>query len=217
MCILVVDLCKDLVILIDVIKVIFFFSGFCVVFVEDVIDIVVLVIFVVFEDWFIGDVQIVVIVGQFKVSFKICKVFEIYNNVYVIVIYNDLFSCEDIEVDFFKVGLIQIDCEVMIDFINLVKVLDSGDFCQMLEKFVFYKYGDVMFVIFDDVVVCVLIFIEVVLDDMFNIVVEGCVQEIGFVMVKFKVQGMQFVGFCIGVICYFCVFYVVVLDSGGVF
>ncbi len=191
------DLRKDPAMLSDAIKAISFFPGPRVAFVEDATEVVGDIVAKALEDWQEGDAQVVVTGGSLKPKGKLRKLFELHPNAYAVGIYDDPPSREEIEADFKKAGIQQIDPEAMTDLIALSRDLDPGDFRQTVEKLALYKLSDDTPVSPDDVLAMAPASTEAGLDDLLHIVAEGRAGEIGPVLTKLQAQGTQAVALCI--------------------
>ncbi len=209
------DLRKDPAMLSDAIKAISFFPGPRVAFVEDATELTGDIVAKALEDWREGDAQVVITAGALKPKGKLRKLFETHPNAYAVGIYDDPPSREEIEADFKKAGIQQIDPEAMTDLIALSRDLDPGDFRQTVEKLALYKLSDDTPVSPDDVLAMAPASTEAGLDELLHIVAEGRAGEIGPVLTKLQAQGTQAVALCIGATRHFRALHGASSDSGG--
>lgn len=209
------DVRKDPAMLSDAIKAISFFPGPRVAFIEDATEVVGDIVAKALEDWQEGDAQVVITGGSLKPKGKLRKLFETHANAYAVGIYDDPPSREEIEADFKKAGIQQIDPEAMTDLIALSRDLDPGDFRQTVEKLALYKLSDDTPVSPDDVLAMAPASTEAGLDDLLHIVAEGRADEIGPVLTKLQAQGTQAVALCIGATRHFRALHGASSDPGG--
>jgi DNA polymerase-3 subunit delta len=191
------ELRKDTAWLGDAIKAQGFFPGPRVAFVEDATDGLAKVIEAALKDWQEGDAQVVVTAGNLTPRSALRKLFEGHRNAYAVGIYDDPPSREEIEAQISKVGLGAVSREAMEEITGLSRMLDPGDFRQMLEKLALYKLSDPSPANPDDVAAVAPASTEAALDDLIMATAEGRAGEIGTLMRKLEAQGTLAVGICI--------------------
>ncbi|NRP13460.1 MULTISPECIES: DNA polymerase III subunit delta [unclassified Aliiroseovarius] len=209
------ELRKDPAMLSDAIKAQSFFPGPRVAFVEDATELVGDIVTKALEDWQEGDAQVVITAGSLKPKGKLRKLFETHPNAYAAGIYDDPPTREEIEADFKRAGLGEVDREAMNDLIGLSRDLDPGDFRQTIEKLALYKLSDPTPVTPDDVLAMAPASTEAELDTLLHIVAEGKTTEIGPVLSKLQAQGTQPVALCIGATRHFRALHAASSDPGG--
>ncbi|MDA5092906.1 DNA polymerase III subunit delta [Aliiroseovarius sp. KMU-50] len=209
------ELRKDPAMLSDAIKAQSFFPGPRVAFVEDATELVGDIVTKALEDWQEGDAQVVITAGSLKPKGKLRKLFETHPNAYAAGIYDDPPTREEIEADFKRAGLGEVDREAMNDLMGLSRDLDPGDFRQTIEKLALYKLSDPTPVIPDDVLAVAPASTEAELDTLLHIVAEGRSNEIGPVLSKLQAQGTQAVALCIGATRHFRALHAASSDPNG--
>jgi len=209
------DLRKDATLILDAVKAQSFFPGARVVFVEDASDSLAKLIATALEDWREGDAQLVVTAGSLAAKSALRKAFETHRNSVAIGIFNDPPSREEIEANLKNAGLDRVDREAMTDILALARMLDPGDFRQVVEKLSLYKLSDNSPVTSQDVVDCAPSSTEAAIDDVLNCVAEKRDREIGEIMQKLEAQGVQPVGLCIGATRHFRTLHKAASDPAG--
>jgi DNA polymerase-3 subunit delta len=200
----------------DAVKAQSFFPGARVAFIEEATDGLAKVVTAALEDWREGDAQIVVTAGSLTPRSALRKLFEGHRNAFATAIYDDPPTREEIEADLAKAGLTGIGGDAMQELVTLSRVLDPGDFRQVIEKLALYKLGDDAPVSAQDVTDCAPATVEAALDDVLNCVAEGRKGEIGPIVRKLQGQGVMAVGICIGATRHFRALHVAASDPGGV-
>ena len=209
------DLKSDPAQLLDALKAQGFFPGPRVVFVEEAGDSHAPAIKTALEDWQEGDAQLIVTAKQLNARSALRKLFEGHPNAYAAGIYDDPPSRDEIEAELARAGLKNIGREAMTDLEALSRVLDPGDFRQVVEKVGLYKLGDDAPLSSEDVAACAPTSTEAALDDVLNLVAEGRLAEVDPVLQKLKAQGVQPVGLCIGATRHFRSLHAACCDPGG--
>jgi len=210
------ELRKDPAALQDAVKAQSFFPGARVAFIEEATDGLAKVVTAALEDWREGDAQIVVTAGSLTPRSALRKLFEGHRNAFATAIYDDPPTREEIEADLAKAGLTGIGGDAMQELVTLSRVLDPGDFRQVIEKLALYKLGDDAPVSAQDVTDCAPATVEAALDDVLNCVAEGRKGEIGPIVRKLQGQGVMALGIRIGATRHFRALHVAASDPGGV-
>ncbi len=209
------ELRKDTGLLNDAVKSRSFFPGPQVAFVDEASDALAPPISAALKDWRGGDAMIVVTAGSLAARSALRKAFEGHRNAVAIGIYDDPPSREEIESGLAKAGLTNLDRDAMTDVLALSRVLDPGDFRQMIEKLSLYKLNDDTPVTSADVTACAPSTTEAAMDDVLNCVAEARDRDIGPIMQKLSGQGIQPVGLCIGATRHFLILHAAASDPGG--
>jgi len=209
------ELRKDPAMLTDAIKAQSFFPGPRVAFVEDAADGLAKTIAAGLEDWREGDAQVVVTAGSLNARSALRKVFESHRNAFAAGIYDDPPSRNEIEAELKKAGLKNITPDAMTDIVNLSRVVDPGDFRQIIEKFSLYMISSDQPVTPEDVLACAPLTTEAALDDVLNSVAELRDKDIGPIMRKLEGQGVQPVTLCIGATRHFRTLHAAASDPSG--
>lgn len=210
------DLRKDPAALQDAIKAQSFFPGVRVAFVEEATDGLAKIFSAALEDWREGDATVVVTAGSLTPRSALRKLFEGHRNAFATAIYDDPPSRDEIEADLAKSGLAGVSGDAMQELVTLSRVLDPGDFRQVIEKLALYKLGDETPVSPQDVLDCAPASVEAALDDVLNCVAESREGEIGPIVRKLEGQGVLAVGLCIGATRHFRSLHIAASDPGGV-
>lgn len=118
-----------------------FFPGQRAVLVEDATDGLAATMQKALEAWAPGDGFLVVTAGQLTPRGGLRKLFEASKKAYAIAVYADPPDRGEIEAMVAKAGLPALGREAMGDVEALSRVLDPGDFQQLLEKLALYTHG----------------------------------------------------------------------------
>ncbi|MEP5759046.1 MAG: DNA polymerase III subunit delta [Litoreibacter sp.] len=208
------DLRKDGAMLGDAIKAQGFFPGPRVAFVEDAADGLTKTIVAALDDWQQGDATILVTAGQLPPRSTLRKAFESRRDTAAIAIYADPPGRDEIEAELSK-AKVSVAPNAMTDLMDLGRVLDPGDFRQVVEKLSLYKINDPEPATSEDIANCAPVTTEAALDDALDIVAEGRVHELGPILQKLDAQGIAAVRLCIGANQHFRKLYAAACDPGG--
>jgi DNA polymerase-3 subunit delta len=209
------ELRKDGAALLDAIKAIGFFPGPRVAFLEDATDALATVVGHALKDWRPGDAQIVVTSGALTPKSALKKLFEAHTNAFCAILYDNPPTREEIKDALKRAGLGQIEREAMADLNTLARVLDPGDFRQMLEKISLYKHADPTPLTPADVAAMAPATVEAEVDDLLSAVADGRAGEVGLLMRRFEGQGVQPVALCIQALRHFRALHLAAADPGG--
>ncbi|MGR3291919.1 MAG: DNA polymerase III subunit delta, partial [Paracoccaceae bacterium] len=163
-----------------------------------------------------GDAQIIITAGSLNARSALRKLFETHNNSYAVGIYNDPPSRSEIDAELAKLNLKNFEPDAMQEIVGDARVLDPGDFRQMLEKLSLYKIDDASPISPADVLACAPATTEAALDDILNCVADARETEIGPIIRKLAGQGVQPVGICIATTRHFRILHAAVSAPGGV-
>jgi len=209
------DLRKDPAALQDALKATGFFPGLRAVFVEEAGDAIAPVVTSALEDWTPDDARLIVTAGMLKASSKLRKLFESHPNVLTAAIYDDPPSRAEIERILTAAGVENVPGEALALLETLAAEIGPGAFAQVAEKLALYKRGDPKPLSPDDIDACAPQTADAALDDLFNVVAEARVAEIGPLLSRLQAQGTQPVGLCIGATRHFRTLYAAAADPGG--
>lgn len=209
------ELRKDPALLSDAIKAQSFFPGPRVAFVEDAADGLAKVIEAALKDWNTGDAQVVITAGSLAARSALRKIFEGHRNAFAAGIYNDPPTRSDIEADLARADLKNVSTDAMNDIVTLSRVVDPGDFRQVLEKLSLYMISSDQAVTSQDVLACAPVTTEAALDDVLNSVAELRDKDIGPIMRRLAGQGVQPVALCIGATRHFRTLHAAASDPAG--
>lgn len=211
------DLRKDASRLIDAMKAQGFFPGPRVVFVEEATDGLAATIGAALQDWQPGDAQIIVTAGELKGKTAPLKVlFEKHLNAFAVALYDDPPSREEIEAALQKAGLTRLQPDAMADLQALARVLDPGDFRQLVEKVALYKFNDPNPLTPAEVAALAPATIEAEVDELITVVGDRKVNQIGALLRRLEGQGTTPVSICIAALRHFRGLQVAAADPGGV-
>lgn len=98
---------------------------------------------------------------------------------------------------------------------ELARVLDPGDFRQMVDKITLYKIGDAGPLTAEDVANCAPTSTEAEVDDILHVVAEARAGDIGPVMAKLQAQGVNAVTLIIMATRHFRTLYRIASNPGG--
>ena len=208
------DLRRDAPMLLDAIKATGFFPGPRAAFVEDANDNIAKILIDALTDWQPGDAQIVVTAGDLKKTSKVLKAFEAHKSAFATPIYDDPPDRAEIE-RILADAKLNPEPDAMALLSELARVLDPGDFRQMVEKVTLYKFGDNGPLTADDVANCAPTSTEADVDDILHIVAESRAGDIGPVMAKLQAQGVNAVTLIIMATRHFRTLYRIASNPGG--
>lgn len=208
------DLRRDAPLLLDAIKAVGFFPGPRAALVEDANDNVAQILIDALADWQQGDAQIVVTAGDLKKTSKILKAFEAHKNAFATPIYDNPPNRAEIERILAEARL-KPDTDAMGALAELARVLDPGDFRQMVEKITLYKIGDSAALTAADVANCAPSSTEAEVDDILHVVAEARAADIEPVMAKLQAQGVNAVTLVIMATRHFRTLYRIASNPGG--
>ncbi len=210
-----IELRKDPTLLLDSMKAKSFFPGPRVAFLEEASDNVTKIVKVALEEWEEGDAQLVITAGQLRTSSSLRKLFESHAKTYASAIYNDPPSKHDIQSAIDKIGIKNTLNDTFEALAAQARVLDPGDFHQMLEKISLFKLNDKAPLTVEEIDLCAPLSHEAVIDDILNNVSEGLSDEIGPVMERLLSQGIQPVTICILASRHFKTLFTIATHPGG--
>jgi DNA polymerase III subunit delta len=199
----------------DALKAQGFFPGPRVVLLEDATDQVVDSVAAALADWQAGDAQLVATAGALKATSKLRKLFEGARASGAVALYDDPPTREEIEAALQKSGLAHVGPEAMRDLVALSRMLDPGDFRQMLEKIALYKYGDATPLAPEDIAAIAPVSLEAAVDDLLDAVAEGQAAQIGPLLVRLQGQGVAAVTLAIMAMRHFRSLHAISCDPGG--
>ena len=191
------ELKKDPASLIDAMKAACFFPGPRAAFVEDASDNVTKIIQTALENREEGDAQLVITAGQLRTSSSLRKIFETHTNAYAAAIYSDPPSQKEVQNEIDNIGIKNVPNDTFKAIIVLSRILDPGDFKQMLEKVALFKLGDQTPLTIEEVELCAPLSYEAAIEDILDKVSEGLPDAIGPIMGRLLSQGIQPVTICI--------------------
>ncbi|WP_121061281.1 DNA polymerase III subunit delta [Chachezhania antarctica] len=209
------DLRKDPAALLDGLKATGFFPGLRAIFVEEAGDAIAPAVETALDDWTPDDARLIITAGTLKATSKLRKLFESHPNVLTAAIYDDPPSRAEIERILTAAGVQSVPNDALALLETLAAEIGPGAFAQVSEKLALYKHGDVTPVSPDDIDACAPQTSDAVLDDLFNVVADAKVAEIGPILSRLQAQGTQPVGLCIGATRHFRTLYTVASDPGG--
>lgn len=209
------DLRKDAAALIDAIKAVGFFPGQRVAFVEDATDSLAETIAAALRDWKPGDAAIVVAAGNLTAKSTLKALFEKHPNAFCAILYDDPPTREEIEGSLKKAGLTSLEADAMADLTALARMLDPGDFRQMLDKIALYKFGDALPLTSAEVAVMAPATVEAEVDDLLQAVAEGRAPDVGVLMRRLEGQGVLPVTICIQALRHFRALHLASADPAG--
>jgi DNA polymerase-3 subunit delta len=208
------DLRRDAPFLLDAIKATGFFPGPRAVLVEDANDTIAQIVVDALGAWLPGDAQIVVTAGDLKKTSKILKAFQSHGTAYAAAIYDTPPDRAEIERRLTEAGL-KPEGEAMAQLSDFARILDPGDFRQLLEKIALYKWQDETPLTAADVAACAPNSTEAEVDDILNVVAEHRTGEIGPLMARLQAQGVNPVTLMIFAIRHFRTLYRVSASPGA--
>jgi DNA polymerase III subunit delta len=209
------ELRRNPALLLDALKAQGFFPGPRVVLLEDATDQAADSVAIALADWQAGDAQLVTTAGALKATSKLRKLFEGARAAGAVALYDDPPTREEIEAGLRKSGLEQVGPEAMRDLVALSRMLDPGDFRQMLEKIALYKYGDATPLAPEDIAAVAPVSLEAAVDDLLDAVAEGQSALIGPLLVRLQAQGVAAVTLAIMAMRHFRSLHAISCDPGG--
>lgn len=207
------DLRQDPASVIDALKATGFFPGPRAVLVEEANNASAPALMAAIGEWGDGDATLVVTAGQLPPSSALRKGFEGGKSVHALAVYDDPPSRGEIEAAMAKAGLGAIDGDAAAALGDLARLVDPGDFAQMLNKLSLYCLDAP--VTLADVEACAPAATEAVLDDAIHAVAEGQVAQIGPQLQKLLGQGMNATTICIATARHFRTLHTVASHGGG--
>lgn len=209
------DLRRDPAALLDAIKEVGFFPGPRAVLVEDATDTHADPIAAALGAQQKGDAQIVVTAGALKASAKLRKLFETTPRALAVAIYDDPPDRADIEAMLHKAALPAPEPDALRDLVALARATDPGDFRQVLEKIVLYKWGDASPLTQSDIAAVAPVSLEAGVDDLLDAVAGGQPDRIGPLMRRLQAQGVAPVTLAIMAIRHFRTLHALAASPGG--
>jgi DNA polymerase III subunit delta len=209
------DLRKEPALLQDATKAIGFFPGPRVAFVEDATDTLAPLIEAALRDWRAGDAQIVVTAGGLTAKSALKTLFEKHPYAFSAGLYDDPPSRAEIDDALSKAGLHDIDPAASADLHMLARVLDPGDFRQMIDKVALYKWGDTTPLMADEVAALAPATIEAEVEEVVNATADQRIADISPLIRRLEAQGMAPVTICIRALQHFRVLHGAATDPSG--
>tara|TARA_R110002110_G_scaffold55386_2_gene158188 strand:+ start:4484 stop:5482 length:999 start_codon:yes stop_codon:yes gene_type:complete len=205
---------RDPAMLLDAVKAVGFFPGPRAAFVEDATETVAPIVLDALAEWKPGDAQIVVTAGDLKKTSKIRKAFESHPNAYAAAIYDNPPDRQEIE-RMLQDAHLTPDADALAALTDLARILDPGDFRQMVEKIALYKLNDAAPLGDDDVAACAPTSTEADVDDILHVVAEARAADIGPVMSRLQAQGANAVTLVIMATRHFRTLYRIAANPGA--
>lgn len=189
--------------LLDAVKAVGFFPGPRAVLVEGATDGLSKVFIAAFEEWQLGDAQIIATAGRLTAKSALRKVFEVNKLAYAAAIYDDPPGRAEIE-EMLKAADIQdADPDAVADLEGLARSIGPGDFRQMVDKLGLYKRGDASPVSSADIEAVAPLTRGAELDDILHATAEAETGAIGPILMRLKQQGTTPVSLCIAALRHF--------------
>lgn len=209
------ELRSDGAALLDAVKAVGFFPGPRAVLVEGATDGLSKVFIAAFEEWHLGDAQIIATAGRLTAKSALRKVFEGNRLAYAAAIYDDPPGRAEIEDWLKEAGVKPPDGNAMADLEALARSLGPGDFRQTVEKLGLYKLGDPSAVTSGDIEAVAPLTREAELDDILHATAEAETGAIGPILVRLKQQGVAPVTLCISALRHFRALHFAAAHPGG--
>jgi DNA polymerase-3 subunit delta len=209
------DLRRDPAALLDAIKEVGFFPGPRAVLVEDATDTHADPIASALGAQQKGDAQVVVTAGALKANAKLRKLFEASPRALAVAIYDDPPDRPEIEAMLRKAGLPAPEPDALRDLLALARATDPGDFRQVLEKLVLYKWGDASPVTQADLAAVAPVSLEAGVDDLLDAVAGGQADRIGPLIGRLQAQGVAPVTLAIMTTRHFRTLHALAANPGG--
>lgn len=197
------DLRKDPAALLDAVKAVGFFPGQRVVLVDDTPDAAAPAVAAALDEWKPGDAVMVVVGGALTKSSALRKLFESHKTAVAAPIYDNPPGEEEINRWLSDAGLRDIPRDAMKDLLALSRMLDPGDFRQLIEKISLYKHGDSLPLTQAEIAALMPASVEADSDDLIAAVADGQTQEFSTLMRRIEAQGTQPVALCIATLRHF--------------
>ena len=210
------DLRRDPAQVLDAVKAQGFFPGPRAVLVDDAGEAALDALTAALADWRPGDAQLVVTAGALKATSKLRKLFEGARNAGALGIYDDPPTREEIEDALRKAGLSQVGGDALRDLLALSRVVDPGDFRQLVEKLALYKHGDPQPLSPQDIAAIAPVSTEAAVDDLLDAVAEGQAGRIGPLLARLQAQGVAPVLLAIMALRHFRALHAICAHPGGV-
>lgn len=189
--------------LLDAVKAVGFFPGPRAVLIEGATDGLSKVFIAAFEEWQLGDAQIIATAGRLTAKSALRKVFEGNKLAYAAAIYDDPPGRAEIE-DMLKAAEVTPpDRDAMADLEGLARSIGPGDFRQMIDKLGLYKRGDATPVSPADIEAVAPLTREAELDDILHATAEAETGAIGPILMRLSQQGVAPVTLCISALRHF--------------
>lgn len=209
------DARRDPAALPDAIRAPSFFPGPRVAFLEDATDGLSKQLAVALDEWREGDANIIVTAAELKGNSALRKLFEGRADCVAIGFTDEPPSAEDIEAELARAGLTQLEPESMGVLTQLAQGLPPGDFRQMLEKIVLYKWGDETPLGPGDITQCAPGTMDADLDEVIDAAAEGRAAAIGGLMRRLEGQGVNPVTICIMALRHFRALHLLAWGAAG--
>jgi DNA polymerase III subunit delta len=209
------DLRKEGGALSDAMRAMGFFPGPRVVLVEDATDTLSDTVAAALKDWRAGDAQVVVTAGGLTAKSTLKALFDKHPAAICIGLYDEPPSREEIEATLQKAGLTKIDPDAQADLGALARMLEPGDFRQMLDKIALYKLGDATPLSGAEVAAMAPLTVEAEVTDLVQAVAERRVRDVGTLIRRLEGQGVQPVALCIGALRHFRNLHAMACDPAG--
>ncbi|MBE3640134.1 DNA polymerase III subunit delta [Mangrovicoccus algicola] len=163
-----------------------------------------------------GDAYLVVTAGSLTARSKLRKAFETHPRAQALGVYDDPPGRAEIEAQLAREGLRDLPRDAMEALTGYSRALDPGDFGQLVVRLGLYKAGDAAPVTAQEIADLAPLTQEADLDDLLHVVAEARAPEIGPLLRRLEVQGVQPVAIAIGAGRHFRTLHAAAADPGGV-
>lgn len=201
--------------LLDAVKASGFFPGPRAVLVEDATDGLSAVFENALAEWQDGDAQIIATAKGLTARSKLRKLFEGSKRAYAIGIYDDPPSRGEIEDTLRQAGLDLPDRAVMSDIDALARLLDPGEFRQVIEKLALLKIGSETPIEQTDIVAVAPVTVDAEIDEILSAVAGADAAQIGPLLARLKGQGVAPVTLCLAAQRHFRALFSASIHPGG--
>lgn len=209
------DLRKDGAALIDAAKAQGFFPGPRAVIVDDATDGTVEAFKLLLSDWARGDALIVATAGLLTPASKLRKLFEGDKRAFVLPVYDNPPSRDEVERMLQAAGLITLPSDTLRDLMALAQALEPGDFRQTLERIALYKHGDPSPLSPAEIALLAPGAADSDIDDALNAVADGRMADLAPILSRLGAQGVTPVSICISLTRHFRVLHTLLSDPRG--
>jgi DNA polymerase-3 subunit delta len=209
------DIRRDPATVMDAVKAQGFFPGPRAVVVEEAGDALVPTLAAVLADWRAGDARLVVTAGTLKPASSLRKLFEGHRTALALALYDDPPGRDEVAAMIAAAGLEPPEPPAGEELMTLARVLEPGDFRQMLEKLSLYKLGDATPPTLEDIAACAPASTEAEMDEALHLAAEGTRSAIGPVIRRLEAQGVTPVALAIAAGRHFRLLHAAVADPGA--
>lgn len=209
------DLRRDAAALIDAAKAQGFFPGARAVIVDEATDGAVDAFGALLGDWAQGDALVVATAGQLTPGSKLRKLFEGDKRAFVLAVYDDPPTRDEIERMLQAAGLRGLPADTMRDLAALAQALEPGDFRQTLERIALYKHGDPSPLSPAEVALLAPGAADSDIDDALNAVAERRLDDLAPILSRLGAQGVTPVTICIALTRHFRMLHSLLGDPRG--